>query len=115
MMEAKKRLIDANSLLEKYWQRVYDGEIVTVQDVRYAIENAPTVDAVEVVHGRWVNAAGCRTICDHCGEYPLYDYWGRQKLSNYCPNCGKKMGSEPALSEGAPAGYCNRAVGDPSD
>jgi hypothetical protein len=53
-----------------------------------------SVDAVEVVHGRWVNAAGCRTICNHCGEYPLYDYWGKLKFSAYCPNCGAKMDGE---------------------
>lgn len=46
---------------------------------------------VEVVHGRWVNAAGGRTICNHCGEYPLYDYFGRQKFSRSCPHCGAFM------------------------
>lgn len=49
-------------------------------------------DAVK--HGGWTNVAGGRTICKHCGEYPLYDYHGRQKFSHYCPNCGCKMDLE---------------------
>ena len=43
---------------------------------------------------QWVNVAGCRTICNHCGEYPLFDYFGRQALSPFCPNCGFKMTTE---------------------
>lgn len=41
--------------------------------------------------GEWSHCAGGRSICNHCGEYPLYDYFGRQKFSNYCPHCGAKM------------------------
>lgn len=85
----KVRLIDANSLPVT---TLTDGEYWT-KDVVYKrdIDEAPTVDAVEVVHGRWNNVAGGRTICNKCGEYPLYDYFGRQKFSYYCPNCGAKM------------------------
>ena len=46
-------------------------------------------DAVQ--HGQWANVSGGRTICNQCGEYPLYDFFGRQKLSRSCPNCGAKM------------------------
>ena len=60
-------------------------------DVALEIATFPTADVAHVVHGRWVDAAGGRTICNHCGEYPLYDYFGRQKFSNYCPNCGANM------------------------
>lgn len=41
--------------------------------------------------GQWVEASGCRTICNRCGHYPLYDYFGRQKLSPYCWYCGANM------------------------
>lgn len=51
-------------------------------------------DWMPVVHGRWVNAAGGRTICNNCGNYPLYDYFGRQKFSAHCPNCGAHMDLE---------------------
>ncbi len=53
-------------------------------DVRYIVSGVKN-------NGQWVDVAGCRTICNHCGEYPLYDYWGKLKLSTYCPNCGADM------------------------
>lgn len=61
------------------------------------IEKAPTVDAVQVVHGRWDDSgrytfpSGATAVrCTNCGcaltesEYRLYNW-------NYCPNCGAKM------------------------
>ena len=96
-MATEKRLIDkeyiieALELLARYEDGLRQSVILGVVNI---IRNTTAVDAAEVVHGRWVNAAGCRTICNHCGEYPLYDYWGKQKLSAYCPNCGAKMDGE---------------------
>ena len=54
-------------------------------------ETAPAVEAEPVRHGEWKEASGCRTICNNCGHYPLYDYFGRLKLSPYCWFCGVKM------------------------
>lgn len=55
------------------------------------ILEAPTVDAVPVVHGEWeiVDFAG-NMKCSVCGEIGC-------KLNdetNYCPNCGSKMDGE---------------------
>ena len=47
-MANEKRLIDVNAAIAKYRQRYFGGESVTVQDLVYSIEYAPTVDAVEV-------------------------------------------------------------------
>lgn len=81
------RLIDANALRDKVYHWIRDGEFVTLQDVRYAIENAPTVDAVEVSHGRWIELAFGELKCSACDiiqEDNAFPY-------NYCPNCGAKM------------------------
>lgn len=51
-MANEKWLIDANEFVKHFWQRVHDGEIVTLMDAEHAIINAPTVDAVEVVRCR---------------------------------------------------------------
>ena len=52
------------------------------------IDKCPTVDAVEVVHGRWEVECKNRRKCSNCG-------FGRNTDTqigwNYCPNCGARM------------------------
>lgn len=59
-----------------------------IQYARAMIEAAPTMDAVEVVHGRWITVGGNHytriSQCTNCCA--KYDF-----RSNYCPNCGAKM------------------------
>jgi hypothetical protein len=58
--------------------------------VYLAIAETTTIDAVEVVHGRWEFDCACEPYCSVCGEYALQ--LGFEKhASNYCPNCGAKM------------------------
>lgn len=97
-MANEKRLIDANSLINNYDLHIVigagDNICIDIAD----IAKAPTVDAVEVVHGRWIEkeekiwnlekpiVTGWE--CSKCGEmYGHYTY-------NYCPNCGAKMDME---------------------
>ncbi len=115
MMATEKRLIDANAFrefLEEIRQDYREEDtlssgfatclIETVQDEYLAL--APTVDAVEVVHGRWEDVYGGkyqnkRFRCSVCKEKALFKFgqdellsWHEeQKLSHYCPNCGAKM------------------------
>ena len=59
----------------------------------FEIIDAPTVDAVEVVHGRWEpreDAIGF-VRCSVCHDCNIYDDWPDDKKWNYCPNCGAKM------------------------
>ena len=62
--------------------------------VRKHISEAPTVDAVEVVHGQWrrfINGDGeYKYLCGVCEKMVTYEMGG----SNYCPNCGAKMDGE---------------------
>ena len=82
---SKKRLIDYYYLEEKI---ECPGEPLVYW---YDIEAAPTVDAVEVVHGRWIEQEkytfGTMYDCSICGTRILDNghSW------NYCPNCGAKM------------------------
>ena len=80
-MANEKRLIDANALMEAYLKEQKKPGIYSVAKI---IMDAPTVDAVEVVHGRWIPHWG-NTECSVCG-YITY-LCG----ANYCPNCGAKM------------------------
>jgi hypothetical protein len=52
------------------------------------IKKAPTINYEHA--GEW-KEYGCNTFCTNCGEKPLYDYFGKLKLSKCCPNCGAKM------------------------
>lgn len=55
--------------------------------VRY-LNTLPTVDAVEVVHGRWENEQigfmYYDAICSACKSH-------NNSASRYCPHCGAKM------------------------
>ena len=93
-MANEKRLIDRNALLSEY-DRVHIGE---PGKARKLIEDAPSVDAVEVVHGRWAvsreSEISKNVWCTACGE----DFYIRKKIGAvlidkmpYCPNCGAKM------------------------
>lgn len=55
------------------------------------IEKAPTVDAVPVVHGRWILKETCgpntkKFHCSVCNKVPK-----SLCTETYCPNCGAKM------------------------
>ncbi len=74
-------------------QPYHDGNFMRggIRKALRIIEQAPVVDAVPVVHGRWESCyedwrhqlEGNK--CSVCG----YEYYGN--LFNYCPNCGAKM------------------------
>ena len=95
-MANEKRLIDANWILGEIEHDLgcYQIGKLTEDDVLYVelrdvvkmVCAAPTVDAVEVVHGRWIGSA-YDFCCSACGVYQNI-YTG---LTNYCPNCGAKM------------------------
>ena len=115
---ATKRLIDANALqFEPDESCIANGVLIrggksggktmttVLRALKAMIDNAPTVDAVEVVHGRWLNVketevyspdnrctfthtAETCSVCDIRSGFigaKLYLY------DNHCPNCGAKM------------------------
>ena len=114
---SEKRLIDADALTDAVehinWYHIslqgtlakgansqLHTPLYKADDIYSAINDAPTVDAVEVVHGRWVgtgqwnhkpyrmkNKEKWQTyLCSECGHSN-----GRRFNDKYCPNCGAKM------------------------
>ena len=105
-MTNKKRLIDANALLEDFGEEPMvwndgEAEIQERNDWRTytrMVQNAPTVDAVEVVHGEWrvtetIPTLEKQMMCSACRCIWYYPKarWNDIRLTNYCPNCGAKM------------------------
>lgn len=81
------RLIDADKLeKQEYWGNERCFDYVDAED----IDNAPTVDAVEVVHGRWVTHYRSGTPVAEGYVSTCCDMWNKRK-SPYCPHCGAKM------------------------
>ena len=95
-MENKKRLIDAEPIKKFIVDGLNNPDLkkafgYDAIEILAEIEYAPTVDAVEVVHGRWLIHKGHFhdfAECSLCGE----DYDKDTAMAmNYCPNCGAKM------------------------
>ena len=100
------RLKDADALLEYLMINMgwhdEDGREVDDWDEKRKIfkdliDGVPTVDAVPVVHGRWIDNKDSiigeiiERNCSVCGQRTtgLYDHF-----FPYCPNCGAKMDGE---------------------
>ena len=84
MANEKRNLIDQDLLIDSLGAS--DMEIFAKE----VISEAPTVDAVEVVHGRWI-VKGQDVFCSHCDKESGHNQWGASAFSDYCPNCGAKM------------------------
>ena len=114
------RLIDADKLKRRVqsvateaWKLKLEAKVETTlnQFLDY-VEQSPTIDAVEVVHGEWIavssydafggseelwNAHGNPTAfhyCSNCKAQSYVNEFGEELLTDYCPNCGAKMDGE---------------------
>lgn len=89
---ADVRLIDAN-VLPNYKCQVTAtiGDRKGPAEMRFVfwqdIEKAPTIDAVEVVHGRWV-WTNSGWVCSVCRKKSLVE---AVAFAKYCCRCGAKM------------------------
>ena len=91
------RLIDADALMEKTCARLSikgpEYLLPAERDVYKVIDEAPTIDAVPVRHGRWEtdgmpmdDGEYLMTRCTACGT--PYEYGHND---NYCGFCGARM------------------------
>lgn len=88
------RLIDADALIQEMYRIVTETNSESIHIdciVDEAVGNAPTVDAVPVVHGEWLptndeNKKRC-SRCDVIHLIAQYPAVG----ANLCPACGAKM------------------------
>lgn len=88
------RLIDADALLNELgdiWNipKDWDGDIDETCETAFdVIENAPTVEAKPVVHGKWKHRKNWdRYVCSVCSHE-------HSDMSNFCEHCGADMRGE---------------------
>ncbi len=94
-MANEKRLIDADALIEYINEdHSYSGlpmaaHVLTMELLTYA----PTIDAVEVVRGRWEPHPMVPGFvrCSACRDCITYDEWPDGQKWKYCPHCGARM------------------------
>ena len=87
------RLIDADAFLERMSRTDRFFGVV------FDINDAPTVDAVPVVHGRWLTweeqfPGRTPRKKSMLGEFCSTCHNHADNMSDYCPNCGAKMDLE---------------------
>ena len=102
---AEKRLIDADTLLETIHDTADGLADCDQQNAAWALRkyaardimDAPTVDAVEVVHGRWIDRIDNDTPmheCSVCGARVVKGLYEYENQNLYCYHCGARMDKE---------------------
>lgn len=91
------RLIDADKLKPdtKTFTSAYSEELKEFYS-QEAIDNAPTIEAEPVRHGKWrtgnrAPAPIDRFVCSVCDGLVVVSTFRNRCMYNYCPNCGAKM------------------------
>jgi len=75
--------------------RLIDADALPTGRVEWEdIVDAPTVDAVPVIHGKWLpdRTMDSYWVCSCCG-FPSEAH-GAFKIYKFCPNCGARMDEE---------------------
>lgn len=82
-------LISISALIEEFeiQRLIKEDRLFTIPQINALIKNAPTVDAVPVVHAKWIaqNDALTRFMCSHCKSE------NHEGFETYCQKCGAKM------------------------
>lgn len=73
----------------------YDCTLLDRVDVRCVLTELPSAQP-DRKNGTWVPVTNGRGghECDQCHNYAPSYSTGEERLSDYCPNCGAKMGEE---------------------
>ena len=102
-MATENRLIDANELKRHMiaFATACGTTYMNMSEIVDAITKSPTVDAVEVKHGRWVaypdeyQICGTEFVCSCCNmswcNSDMHSDNDFLETMKYCPNCGANM------------------------
>ena len=82
-----EKYVRASECEKYFYNHLDDNEMISAMN---AIEEMPAADVAPVKHGHWVNE-NFYTHCSACGNMAIYDKYGQEVESDYCPRCGAKM------------------------
>lgn len=91
------RYIDADVM--KTIKSIQSADFNRIETIRKWIDEQPTADVREILHGEWVIQEVCppeyhgKHFCSKCGGQALSERY-KEYLSNFCPNCGADMRKE---------------------
>ena len=78
------------------WAEIYRDDITVNAFVGLGVaagelRKAPAIDAVPVVHARWIHDNNNLYGCSECMARETMSH---KKLKKFCPNCGARMDAE---------------------
>ena len=88
-IDADNARIDADERGFEYWYSDVD-----IDAVQRFLDDQPTADVRENVHGKWLMSDVSKLrpyMCSRCGSLYDVDTVMGKIVWNYCPNCGAKM------------------------
>lgn len=89
----KKAMIDKSAAMEQLRAIEQNGKITDAQkfkQAKFVVENAPTIEAEPVRHGRWEKSPTGNENYKYCSECGGCFYMQSSKVI-YCPYCGARM------------------------
>lgn len=86
----KKQIADFKRAVKSENSDYLTGYISALSAVEGMTAGQPAADVEPVKHGHWVNE-NFYTHCSACGNMAIYDKYGQEVESDYCPRCGAKM------------------------
>ena len=90
---AEKEYIEREAALKQNYfseSKTPDDNYRFDAEIKFCISSLPAADVAPVRHGRWINE-NFYTHCSACGKMAIYDKYGQEVESDYCPHCGAKM------------------------
>ena len=91
---AEKEYIEREAIEKAFAEEIrtnyLDDYAKGFQAALLAVMSIPIADVAPVRHGRWINE-NFYTHCSACGKMAIYDKYGQEFESDYCPHCGAKM------------------------
>lgn len=86
---ARQRVLDTPTHSPAYLR--YVAQLNERTALKHEIADAPTVEAVPVVHGEWIYNQYHTWECSNCSFHPFKGFIPKEPGFNFCPNCGADM------------------------